>query len=505
MGQGKRYNRGEHKLNIKKVIAVLITLLVLVMFVIVIAKIISPDNINTEKKAALSYYTVYDNEKWGVINSSGETVIDSKYDEMILIPNPEKAVFIVTSEVNYTEGTYKSLAINENNENIFTNYDKIEAIQNHDSQNTIWYNTTCLKVEKNGKYGLIDLTGKILLNCNYESIEPIIGIRNSFITTRDGKKGLVSSTGSIIIENDYKQITALTDQYENGYIVKNDEGKLGVIGTNKKELLPVEYDDIKNVYSNSTYIAQKNNSWKIIDTAENTEIDFNYDDAIAINHTNIIVKKEGNYGVISTTGEELIAPEYTSLKNINQNNYIAQKDGNYGIIDTEEQIKLEFTYKSLTYIEGAEIIEAQTDKIETDLYDTNFNLKLSGIVSEINISKGYMKIRIDSEYKYYNFKFEEKKNTEILTTNTLFLSRDNGKYGFVDKNGVVVINYIYDDATEQNASGYVAVKKDGKWGAIDSKGKTVVEPNYTLENNPIIDFIGTWHLGEDINAGYYTK
>ena len=116
-----------------------------------------------------------------------------------------------------------------------------------------------------------------------------------------------------------------------------------------------------------------------------------------------------------------------------------------------------------------------------------------------------MKVRVNDEYKYYNFKFETKKNTELLTKNTLFLSKKDGKYGFVDKNNVVIINYIYDDATEQNDCGYVAVKKDGKWGTINSKGKTVVEPSLNLENNSIIDFIGSWHLAEDINANYYTK
>ena len=39
---------------------------------------------------------------------------------------------------------------------------------------------------------------------------------------------------------------------------------------------------------------------------------------------------------------------------------------------------------------------------------------------------------------------------EILTDNTIFLDKKDGKYGFVDKNGVVVANYIYEDATEQN-------------------------------------------------------
>lgn len=139
------------------------------------------------------------------------------------------------------------------------------------------------------------------------------------------------------------------------------------------------------------------------------------------------------------------------------------------------------------------------------MFDKNFSLKLSGIVSEINVDKGYMKVRVNSDYKYYNFKFEEKTNREILKSNTLFLSKKDGKYGYVDKDNVVVVNYIYDDATEQNESGFIAVKKDGKWGAINSKGETVVEPKYTLENNAIIDFIGSWHLAEDINANYYTK
>ena len=107
--------------------------------------------------------------------------------------------------------------------------------------------------------------------------------------------------------------------------------------------------------------------------------------------------------------------------------------------------------------------------------------------------------------KHLEIEFEEKKNTEILTNNTLFLAKKDGKYGYVDKNNVVVVNYIYDDATEQNNSGYVAVKKDGKWGAINSKGETTVAPTLTLENNPVIDFIGTWHLAEDANANYYTK
>ena len=505
MSKGKRYNGSEHKLNMKKVFAVIIAILVIIMFILILIRLMKPTQSSTEKNITMAYYTAFDNDKWGVINSSGETVINPSYDEMIVIPNKEKPVFLVMYDVNYSNNTYKTKAVNEKNEQLFSGYEQVEAIQNYDKQNNIWYEKSCLRVKKDNKYGLLDFTGKILFDCNYDSIEPIIGINNSLITVKNGKKGLVSVTGSIIIENEYEQITALTNEYEDGYIIKSSEGKYGVIGTNKKIILPIEYEEIKNVYSENVYIVKENGRWKIINTKNNTSENLEYDDIKSIDNTYMIVENAGKYGIASTNGEEEIPPQYESLKNIYQNYYIAKKDNLYGVIDTDNTIKIDFKYKSLAYIKDANIIEGDSDKIETDLFDKNFSLKLSGIVSEINTDKGYMKVRVNSDYKYYNFKFEEKKNTEILTNNTLFLSKKDGKYGYVDKNNVVVVNYIYDDATEQNDSGYVAVKKDGKWGAINSKGETVVEPSLELENNPIIDFIGAWHLAEDINANYYIK
>ncbi|MGN1300215.1 MAG: WG repeat-containing protein [Clostridia bacterium] len=505
MSKGKRYNGTGNKLNVKKVFAVVIAILAIIMFILILVRLMKPTKSSTEKNIAMAYYAAFDNDKWGVINSSGETVINPSYDEMIIIPNKEKPVFIVMYDVDYSNNTYKTKAINEKNEQLFSGYEQVEAIQNYDKQNNLWYEKSCLRVKKGDKYGLIDFSGKVLLDCDYDSIEPIIGINNSLVTVKDGKMGLVSATGSAIIENEYEQITALTSKYEDGYIVKSSEGKFGIIGTNKKMTLPIDYEEIKHVYSENTYVAKENGIWKIINTTNNSSDDLKYDDVKSIDLTYMTVEKDGKYGIALTTGEEKIAPQYDSLKNIYQNYYIAKKDNLYGVIDTDNTIKIDFKYKNLVYIKEANIIEGDSEKIETDLFDKNFSLKLSGIVSEINTDKGYMKVRVNFDYKYYNFKFEEKKNTEILTNNTLFLSKKDGKYGYVDKNNVVVVNYIYDDATEQNDSGYVAVKKDGKWGTINSKGETVVEPSLELINNPIIDFIGKWHLAEDINANYYIK
>ena len=99
---------------------------------------------------------------------------------------------------------------------------------------------------------------------------------------------------------------------------------------------------------------------------------------------------------------------------------------------------------------------------------------------------------------------EEKASKEILTNNNIFLKKENGKYGFVDKDGKTVTDCIYDDAKEQNEYGYAAVKKNGKWGAINSNGDIVCEINYNLDENLLINFIGKYHLAKDINLLAYT-
>ena len=143
--------------------------------------------------------------------------------------------------------------------------------------------------------------------------------------------------------------------------------------------------------------------------------------------------------------------------------------------------------------------------MNSNILNSDLEIKLSGMLIELNESKGYLKLRVDDEYKYYNLKFEEKNEADIFPNRTLFISKKDGKYGYVDKEGKIVVDYIYDDATEQNDYGYVAVKKDNRWGSIDSKGNVIQEPIYDLSDYLLIDFIGRWHLGLDINMNYYNQ
>lgn len=501
--RGRRYD-GEPKLNIKKVLAVLIILAVIIMCIILIVKFATDGSSTEIKTVANSYITIFSEDKWGVINSKGEIIIEPSYDDMIIIPDPTKAVFIVQSDVNLEAGTYNSKAINEKGEEIFTSYQKIEAMQNIDSNNLITYDTTALKVYNGEKYGLINFNGTEILAPTYDSIIPLSKVKNSFITSKDGLYGLVDNSGNVIIDNLYTEITSLTDKYEDGYVVKDQNGNYGLTNYNKKQVLECKYSEIKHVSGNNLYVVKENGNLKLINENGEVLIENGFDDIKSIDSNNVIFVKNNKYGVMASDGTVLVEPTYDELTYAFNGNYIAKKDNAYGIINSSNETKVDFTYNYIIYMSDESFIEADKADGSTDILDTSFNVKVTGIISEINTNKGYVKVRVNGENKYYNFKLEERTAKDIFTTNTLFLSKQNGKYGYVNSEGIVVVDYIYDDATEQNDYGYVAVKQNGVWGALDQNGNVVVSPSYELSQNTVISFIGKWHLAPDLNANYYT-
>lgn len=503
--RGKRYDE-KPKLNIKKVLATIIAIVVFVMFVSSLKNLLTTEEKPKDVSTITTYFTVFSNNKWGVIDNKGETIIETNYDEMIVIPDKTKDLFICTYDVNYETGEYKTKVLNKNGKEIFNNYEFVEAIENYDS-NSIWYENDILKYRKDGKVGLIDFSGKEIVPATYDKIYAMPGIEKSIIIEKDGLRGLVNnSLGEIIIDAKYAEIESLGQTYENGYIVKSTESYYGVITTDKKEILECKYDKIYNVTGNEMYVVTEGGTDKVIKKSGEEVLNKGFDEVVSIDGEYLIIKNNDKYGVINLQGEEQIPCEYDSLSLSFDKTYIAKKGDKYGLVNISNEVLVEFKYISMTYRKAANFIEADIELSKTDIIDSSLKTVLSNvIISEVNTEKGYMRLRVNNDYKYYNFQFEEKQSQEVMPTNTLFLVKENEKYGYENKNGERVVDCIYDDGTEQNAYGYVAVKKDGVWGSLKSDGTVCLSPSVNLDNNLYIDFIEKWHIYENSNMNVYTK
>ena len=501
MARGKRYET-EGKLNYQKVFAVIIAIAVIIMFIFIIKNVLQERKKITKD---YEYFALYAQNKWGVINQDGDEVIQPSYQEMIIIPDKTKDVFLCIYNINEETGTYQTKAINSKNEEILTGYDQIEILDNMDKNNTVWYEENVLKVEKNGKYGLIDLLGKELLPVEYDEITVLDGIENSILIKKDDKIGLVNDAGSIIIECNYKEIKNIGNTYKDGYITIDEQGKYGVVSATKKQILENKYEEIEQKALREYYLIKEDGKEKLINSKGEVIIENGFDEIKSATTNGIIFTKNNLYGEMDTSGEIILETIYQDLKEANDGIYIAKQNDKYGIIDNMGNIQIPYEYQGITYNEKAKLFFAEDAEYKTSIIDSQYNIKATGILTEVNTDDEYIRMRIDDEYKYYYLKGEAISNIKALKDNTIFLSKKDGKYGYIDKKGNAVTEFIYDDATEQNKYGYSAVKKDGLWGSIDKEGKEIIEPKYNLENNLKIDFIGKWHLGEDLNMNYYCE
>lgn len=228
----------------------------------------------------------------------------------------------------------------------------------------------------------------------------------------------------------------------------------------------------------------------------------------------IIYENSGKLGVKKLDGKELLKPEYEEIKEISTNTYIVKKE-KYNVLKVEEGTDnvnitelIENGRDTLEYYkDGAFYIATTKNEGKEEFYNSDLNLKLEGKLLEYNKNEGYIRVQkkdLKTE-AFYNFKFEEISEEQAYKTNNLFRFTENGKVGFKNNKGVVIVPAIYDDATYQNIYGYIAVNRSGKWGSLDYNGKVIVEPKYDLKDYTYIDFIKDMYRYKDADIVAYVK
>lgn len=542
-------------------------------------------NINFEEINQRQYFLDFD-EKYGVINKDGEEIIDTNFD-MIQIPNPSKDIFVCMSNYNAETGSYETKIYNKNREELFTDYEKVEAISRQESLDNIPYEKSVLKYKENGKYGLINLSGKKITKPIYDDIQALeykegmltvkqndkFGIINingdeiikvkydgiqadqyslnenhnkkaGFIVsikTNDGYKfGYINYKGKTLLETEYNEIARINyiNDDESVYLVAFKNGQAGLF-KNKSKVLENEYEDIQFDNINNLLILQRNGKQGVSDLDGKKIIQLEYDNIIItgnsinaqkgdevtvfnsegekLKNSNFIsvletdnknyfitIDKNENYGVIDKDDNVIIDNKYTFIDYLFDNYFVAQNEQKIGIVDDKGKEVIKFDYDVLQKIEGTDLIQGIKNE-NIDLIDKNMKKILTMKNAQIDIKENYIKIYNSEDRKYLQYDGKEVSNINVIKEAELFAKKSNNKWGFVDKNGNIKIQYTYDMVTELNEYGYAGIKLNGKWGVINSEGKIIQEPIYDLQElEP--QFIGKYYK-VDLGYGenFYTK
>ena len=323
---------------------------------------------------------------------------------------------------NYTiqtnEKTNQQYIINNINNTISNMYDSITEIT-FDNKT---YSYLLLSIdEKNEIMNLqtdeiIELDEKIIYIVDpYEYKDNRKYIKNDkyLITANNGKYGIIDYNGNIILDLKYDYIKII----DNGFIIK-ENNKFGIINENKEYILKPEYQEIFDYKNN--FVIKKDNKYAIINDKKETIIDYEIDYTEQLEDYLIIIKNNKlgifkdnkillNYQ-IETKNDQITAYLYNNdihIKTYDKTikTYIINKDTIKQIIDGN--------------LKTINITDYKTDEITNILNEYTYTTKITDNKLNLTIyNKDY-----DKHYEY-NL---ELKNNNIEPTLTKNYSNNNYK------------------------------------------------------------------------------
>ncbi len=494
-------------------------------------------------------FVCYEGEETKILNEHNEEILTNYNDVLpIQLKNITSDLMYEKSVFKYQENGKFGLISLEGKKITKPIYDSIEGLSYKEGE---------LLIKKDGKYGVINIKGKTLIKNEYDQInvDGYYNMENGYRsagyivsnTTNEGYRyGYINNKGKKLLETEYNQLNRVIDinDNENSYIIASKNGRFGTF-KNEDQLIPNEYQSIEYDEGNNIFTIAMNKKYgvanidgKIIVPAEYNQIDItgiyiyakndqgttiydtsgnqaNIDTDIAILNTSnekykirINNKNGTKYGVIGKNGEQIIDEKYTYVEYLYDNYFIASDaNSKLGIIDDKNNVKIQFENDSLQKIDGTDVIETtEASGNVKKLYSRTMEKICELSDSNVEFKGEYIKIFNKDDVKYFDKQGKELKNTEVYPNNTLFATKVDGKWGFANKSGTIVVEPKYDEVTEFNSYGYAAVKQDGKWGAINVNGDITAEIQYVLDDDIEPSFIGKYYqIKYGFGEIYYTN
>lgn len=438
------------------------------------------------EKSVLKYK---ENGKYGIINFDGKKITKAIYNNISNLPYKEGELLVEK------DGKYGVISILGKNI-LPIQYKEIKVDEYYEAENAYRYSGYIVgnDTDKGTMYKYINYKTNIETKSEYQDIKRIVDYEDKdkfyLIYEKDNKYGVIEDENTII-NNEYDNIEY--DNLNQLFIVKKD-GKYGIVKLNGETLISCLYDeiDIEGIY----IYALKNEEQTIFNTSGEKIEDQKYKSVYNVENTNykITINDENKYGVLDENNNSIISNNYFYIGYLGNNYFVVSgQNGKNGIIDNKGDVILDTKYDTIEKIEDTNLIDAVEINTNTITLFNNEMKELNKMSNaNIFVEKNYIRIYSNKEQKYFNSNGEEKSNKEILSQNKIFSDVKDGKWGFVDSNGNVIVDYIYDDVTEQNSYGFAGIKKDGKWGSINEDGQVIIEPTYTLNNNEV-DFVGEYY------------
>lgn len=514
----------------KKIRWIIIGIVAVIIIAISIMAIINEVQLHykVEEISEYKYFTLEQNQKYGVIDRNGNIVIEAEY-EAVQIPNPSKAVFVCVKEYNENTKEYETVVYNEKKEVLLSNYKNVQAISIYTNVNSTPYEKSVLTYKENGKYGLINLEGKQITKPVYDEISSINYKEGTFLVKQNELEGIINMKGKVIIKCEYESVTSdnyysengnkkqagfivskkTEDGYRYGYAnyrgtiilnpiytqleriteIANEKGvyfiafKNGQAGLlkNNKEILNYEYEDIQYNVLGSIFVTKRNGKYGAVNQEGTTVLYPEYDN-VYTGGMYLNALKDKDIFIFDLNGKKIETNEVSKTKTENANYYITiDKNNKYKVVDSKDNIIIDKDYTYIEYLPGDYFIVERDSK--SGIIDSNgksvIELKYDSI-SRIN-ETDILQMEKDKNIALYNLNMKEIVSMdnaivkEVKDEKAYILLYSDTDFKYLDKKGNILTSQ---NLFENNP--LFAKNINGKWGFVDKDGNLKVQNDYEL-------------------------
>lgn len=369
-------------------------------------------------------------------------------------------------------------------------------------------------IEKDGKYGVIDGKGNIVVDPNYNVIQipnpskPLFICMSNYNTeTKEYETKVLNEKREQVITG-YSNIQAIpTDTtadgvpYENTVLKYKKDGKFGLISIDGEEITEPIYEDISAVtYKEGMLLIKENGKYGVININGKVVIKPEYDSITVDNYydantkyqkTGFIVcniSEEGyRYGYVDYRGKKILDTIYTEIERVteieNEDDIyiIAYKDGQAGLLKNKKVI-LNYEYEEIMYYSYNDVFIVQRNG-KQGIADRDGNIKIDTKYTNMSFGGIYVNATNENnETKILDLNGNEVTDGYIARIPTAdgshYIVYDTeGIYKIIDNNGNVVIDKQYTNI-EEIGNNYYIVANNRNNGIIDLSGKSLVDLKY---------------------------
>ncbi|MBT1705080.1 WG repeat-containing protein [Chryseosolibacter indicus] len=320
---------------------------------------------------------------------------------------------------------------------------------------------------------------KLIREFRADSIEP--ALQNLYKIKTIGKVQLA--------DKDFKPLTnhlvSSVGPFNKGKAIYKLHDNMGLLKSDGTIVIEAKYNNFifDDDRIRASFVRSNTTEWCLLDTLGKSLTERKYDFIAPYNGAFYPVKRKDYWGGLNKQGKEIIACVHDSIKQYLDNYIIVKFKGQYGIINTNENWIVAPQRNQLELVSNERYLERSTPntflksmKSELIYFTENKVVSKADHLLEYLSTGAIYKINLNGLIadRFYQPEGVE----EIFTESEEYRAiKKDGKYGFIDSRSRLRIANRYDNVRPFN-EGLAPIKLLGRWGFINKEDRIAVQPLY---------------------------